>query len=448
MGYIPNTPRDRDRMLKSLGLDSIKQLIGNAVPKDLILDEELNLPKPLCEFEGMEEAKALAFANVDNGCTISFMGAGAYDHFIPAAVGHVAQRPEFETAYTPYQAEVSQGTLQAIFEYQSMICMLTGMDVSNASMYDGPSALAEAVLLAMGHVRKKRVLVPENLHPHYLKVLRTYTEPSEVVIDTVPAVEGVTDMAALEEMLDDEVCAVVVQNPNFLGCIEDGFEFERVMANSKALLIAVVDPVSLGIMVPPGEYGADIVVGEGQSLGGSIGYGGPYLGVMAAKKKFTRKLPGRLIGVTTDNKGRRGYVMTLQTREQHIRRAKATSNICTNQALCALSATVYLSLVGEYGFKNISKMCYHKAHYLRKNMLAIEGVKPVNNASYFREFAVELPMNATRFFELMSHEGFLAGVPLSRFYEGRDNQILIAVTEKRSREQMDRFVGTAIEVME
>lgn len=447
MGYIPNTPDDRKAMLSAMGYASFAELLSSAVPDELLCLRSPKLPEPLSEMEALNEAWALSATNADSTEFISFLGAGAYDHYIPAAVGHITSRPEFATAYTPYQAEVSQGTLQAIFEFQSLIARLTGMDVANASMYDGPTALAEAVLMAVGEKDRNKVLVPEHLHPHYLKVLKTFTHPTGIELVTIPANGGLTDYTKLAEMADDSVAAVIIQNPNFVGCVEDGFAYAKAVEKSGAIFIAVADPISLGILTPPAEYGADIALGEAQALGNSLGFGGPYIGFFAAKEKHVRKMPGRLIGASTDEKGTRGFVMTLQTREQHIRREKATSNICTNEALCALTVTVYLSLVGESGFTEIASQCYHKAHYLADKLAGVKGIELMHKAPYFREFGVRLSMPARDFVEAMAAEGFLAGVPLQRFYPEHENELLIAVTEKRSRVEMDDFAETTAEVL-
>lgn len=446
MGYIPNTSEDKREMLRALGFDSIEELLEAALPKDLIIREALDLPEPLSELEALAEASVLASVCVDSSSAISFMGAGASDHFIPSVIKHIVSRPEFETAYTPYQAEVSQGTLQAIFEFQSLVCALTGMDVANASMYDGASALAEAALLAAGHTGRRKVIVPELLHPHYLKVLKTYTHPSQIEISTAPAKGGVTDIATLARMVDNTVAAVVLQNPNFFGMVEDGNAFKEAIGNSGALLIASVDPISLGLLTPPGAYGADIVVGEGQAMGIPLGFGGPYLGFFAAREEFVRRMPGRLIGASTDDEGRRGFVMTLQTREQHIRREKATSNICTNEALCALAATVYLSVIGETGLKKIAALCFDKAHYLAEKLSKIEGITIPFGSGFFKEFLLSLPMPAADVLYEMECEGFLAGVPLSRFGFDAPNDLLVSVTEKRSISEMDAYAEALAEI--
>lgn len=448
MGYIPNTPDDMREMLALLGLKSIEELIGKAVPEELLRKTELELPEKMSEFDALSESASLASLNADSSVLSTFLGAGAYDHFVPAVVRHIISRPEFYTAYTPYQAEVSQGTLQAIFEYQSLIANITAMDVSNASMYDGATALAEAALLANSHTGRNRVVVSELIHPYYLSVLKTFLRSSRTEIVLAPCPKGATDFDKLANLVDDKTSALLFQNPNFHGSVENGFLMKKAVEGKGALLIACVDPISLGLFTPPGKYGADIVVGEGQSLGIPLGFGGPYLGFFCAKEEFVRKMPGRLIGVSKDASGKRGYVMTLQTREQHIRREKATSNICTNSALCALAATVYLSILGESGFRDVAGLCYNKAHYLAEKLSEIKGVKIVHDTQFFKEFLVELPAFAEDVFEDMLEEGFLAGVPMSRFEPENKNQMLIAVTEKRSKEEMDKYVELLKEILE
>jgi len=447
MGFIPNTPNDRAEMLRVMGYETVEELLCAAVPKELFSKRLPKLPEPLSEMEGLAEAWALSATNADSASFVSFLGAGAYDHYIPAAVGHITSRPEFATAYTPYQAEVSQGTLQAIFEFQSLISRLTAMDVANASMYDGPTALAEAVLMAVGEKRRYKVLVPEHLHPHYLQVLRTYVNPTGIELITVPATGGITDYEALGRLATDEIAAAIIQNPNFVGCIEDGFAFADAIKDSNSVFIAVADPISLGILTPPGEYGVEIAVGEAQPLGNPVGFGGPYIGYFAAREKHIRKMPGRLIGASTDDKGTRGFVMTLQTREQHIRREKSTSNICTNEALCALAATVYLSLMGEHGFREIAEQSYHKAHYLADKLGEIPGTEILYDAPFFSEFAIRLSKPADKVLISLAADGFLAGVPLDRFYPERTNDILIAVTEKIDKADIDNFVETLAELL-
>ena len=447
MGYIPNTPDDMREMLASLGLKNIDELIAKAIPKDLLRKTPLDLPEPLSEYEALAEASSLAEDCADSNTMVCFMGAGAYDHYIPAIVHHITSRPEFYTAYTPYQAEVSQGTLHAIFEFQSLIANLTAMDVANASMYDGASALAEAALLALSHTNRKKIIVGAHLHPNYLAVLKTYLHPSGAEIILAPAKGGITDIEAPSKMVDANTAAVIVQNPNFVGCIEDGFAFKKTVEGKGALLIACVDPISLGMLTPPGKYGADIAVGEGQSMGIPLGFGGPYLGFFAAREEFVRRMPGRLIGASSDDNGTRGFVMTLQTREQHIRRDKATSNICTNEALCALAASVYLAIVGEQGLNHIANLCYQKAHYLAEKIEKEGFGKVVHKDPFFNEFLVEIKGDAESFVEKMALEGFLAGVPMSKLYPENKNQLLIAVTEKRSIEEMDDFVETAIDII-
>ncbi|HHS50452.1 MAG TPA: aminomethyl-transferring glycine dehydrogenase subunit GcvPA [candidate division Zixibacteria bacterium] len=447
MGFIPNTPEDRKAMLEALGLSSIEELLEKGIPKELMLKKPIELPEPLSEYEALKEAAMLAEDNLDVQSWMSFLGAGAYDHFIPSAVHHIIGRPEFETAYTPYQAEVSQGTLQAIFEFQSMIAMLMGMDVANASVYDGASAVAEAGMLALASVKGNKIVVSGHVHPSYIEVLRTYVHPNGAEIVICPTKGGATDISALKSLIDDDTVAVIMQSPNFVGCIEDGFAFREAIGERKALLVAVTDPISLGMLAPPGDYDADIAVGEGQGLGNPVGFGGPFLGLFAAKDKFVRKMPGRLIGASTDEAGTRGFVMTLQTREQHIRREKATSNICTNEALCALGASVYLALLGETGIKTVARLCYDKAHYLADKLTQIEGLEMAYDEPFFKEFAVKLPVPAEEVFEPLIPMGYLAGVPLSKFYPERENELLIAVTEKRTVEEMDEFTEALAEVL-
>ncbi len=447
MGYIPNTPAGREEMLEALGLASIEQLLEKAVPKELMLKQKLELPEPLSEYEALSEALFLSSANFDVQTSVSFLGAGAYDHFVPAAVHHIVGRPEFETAYTPYQAEVSQGTLQAIFEFQSMVAMLLGMDVANASVYDGASGVAEAGMLALASSKGRKIIVSGHLHPHYISVLKTYLHPNGAEIVHCPTVGGLTDLAALKAMIDDNTAAVIMQSPNFVGCIEDGFAFKEAISGSKALLIAVADPISLGMLTPPGAYDADIAVGEGQGLGNALGFGGPYLGLFAAKDAFVRKMPGRLIGASTDDAGTRGFVMTLQTREQHIRREKATSNICTNEALCALAASVYMALIGESGIKTVAKLCFDKAHYLAAKLAEIEGVEIVHKEPFFKEFLIKTTAEANKLVLDLASQGFLAGVPLSRWFPERPNELLVAVTEKRTKMEMDYFAEALAEAV-
>ena len=363
--FIPHTKLDVAEILESVGASDIEELL-QGIPDDVRLKEPLNLPPGLSELEVIKEMKRLAGMNQVTTC---FAGGGVYDHFKPAALDSIISRPEFYTAYTPYQPEVSQGTLQAIFEYQSLICNLTGMDVSNASLYCGGTAVAEAAALAVRNTRRNKVLVVDNIHPHHLQILRTYGFAFPYEIKVIQAEDGTVSTEAIKDHLDERTACVIIQHPNFYGLLEDVDEFAEIIHENKSLFIVSFDPISLGILKSPADYDADIAVAEGQSLGNSLNYGGPYLGVIASKQKFVRAMPGRIAGETTDLDGNRGFVLTLQTREQHIRRDKATSNICTNQALCALTAAAYLSFMGKSGIKEMAEQSLQKAHFLAANIV-------------------------------------------------------------------------------
>ncbi|MCS7082156.1 MAG: aminomethyl-transferring glycine dehydrogenase subunit GcvPA [Bacteroidetes bacterium] len=437
MVFVPHTEEDRRQMLQAIGVADFEELL-EPIPEALRLREPLRLPPALSEWEVSRLVTGLSEQNLGAEQLICFAGAGAYDHIIPAAIGALLCRSEFYTAYTPYQGEVSQGTLQAIYEFQTMLCRLTGMDVANASMYDGASALAEAVLLACGHTGRSRVVIAGKVHPLYLEVVRTYGYGQGIELLQAPLQEGRTDLKALEELVDASVAAVVVQQPNFYGLLEEVRLIERIAhADPQRLYIVVADPISLGLLEAPGFYGADIVVGEGQPLGIPLNFGGPYLGLFAAKAALLRKLPGRLVGMTVDACGERAFVLTLQTREQHIRRDKATSNICTNQGLMALAATIYMALLGKEGLREVAEQCYHRAHYLARRIEELPGYGLLYPGPFFREFVVRTPRAASEVVERLLEQGFLAGVPLDRWGEPG---LLVAVTEKRSREEMDRFV--------
>jgi len=368
------------------------------------------------------------------------LGGGAYDHFIPAIVDHIISRSEYYTAYTPYQAEVSQGTLQTIYEFQSLICELTGMDVSNASMYDGATATAEAALLAHAHTGRVEVLVAGSLNPNYRKVINTYCGSIKMKVSTLPSVEGLIDVEETKKKLSDKVASVIIQIPNFFGLLEDVLKIEPLVHSVGALLVLVCDPISLGIFKTPGEYNADIAVGEGQALGGNLNLGGPYLGYFAAKRFLVRRMPGRIVAATTDTRGQKGFVMTLQTREQHIRREKATSNICTNEALCALSACVYLSIMGKLGIRKVAELCLQKSHYAAEQISRIDGFKKRFDALFFKEFVIETPLPPKKVIRSLLKRGIFAGVDLGLFDRKLKNQLLICVTEKRTKEEIDRLV--------
>ncbi|MBU0508510.1 aminomethyl-transferring glycine dehydrogenase subunit GcvPA [bacterium] len=438
MRYIPNTPDDRQAMLRDIGVSSFEDLL-KPIPKSLRLSRPLNIPKGKSEQEVVATMTSLARKNLDAASFLSFLGAGSYDHYVPAAVGDLAGRSEFLTAYTPYQPEVSQGTLQVIYEFQSMICELFRMNAANASLYDGGTALAEAVMLAQSHTRRSRVLWFDSVHPHYRKVTRTLGDPLGIRFDTMPLTDGRVKDAALDSTLDVETAAVVFQYPNFFGLIEHLEPLiERVHA-AGALAIVVADPLAMGVLEPPGNWDADIVVGEGQALGNPQSYGGPYLGLFAVSEKLVRRAPGRIAGITRDVDGRRGYVLTLQTREQHIRRDKATSNICTNEGLCATRATIFLSLVGPQGLREIGETCMKNCNYLRNKLSEIPGVQLLFDGLHFKEFVFRLKGDVPAFLEFMAKRDILPGIPLKRFNMGLDDALLVALTERRTADEMDRY---------
>jgi glycine dehydrogenase subunit 1 len=436
MTFIPHAEADRREMLRTIGVSSEDELFGN-IPEKFRLDGEIDLPSALSEWEALAALRELAG---ESRGLICFAGAGYYDHHVPAAVDHLIRRSEFYTAYTPYQAEVSQGTLQSIYEYQTMVCELMGLDVANASMYDGASAMAEAALMAYAIQRNRnKVIVSHTVNPHYRQVLDTYNMGLGLPVELAPRTDaGVTDLERLEEMLDDETAAVIVQSPNFYGVIEDIEGAATAAHDAGALLIAVADPISLALLKSPGECGADIAVAEGQPLGNPLSYGGPVVGLFAARKAYIRQMPGRIVGVTEDVEGRRGFVLTLQTREQHIRREKATSNICTNQGLNALAATIYLATMGREGLRQVAEASAGIAHFAYDRILEL-GFEPLfPDAPFFREFTIRTPAPAREIIERGVERGVLAGVALSRFpHLDIDDGLLIAFTEKRSQRDLD-----------
>ena len=447
MSYIPHTDADRAEMLAAIGVERIEDLFHDVPAAHRF--PQLDLPEPLSEMEIMAELQALSEENLDVGHFTSFLGAGAYNHYVPRIVDQIISRSEFYTAYTPYQPEISQGTLQSIFEYQSMVCALTGMEVANASHYDGATSTAEAVIMALNVARgrRKRVILSPAVHPEYRAVVRTYTQGMglDIVGDEDPAA-GLDDALAL---LDKNTACLVVQNPNFFGQIEDlGGVAERVHA-AGALLVVVVDPISLGLLKPPGEYGADIVVGEGQALGNGLNFGGPYLGLFACRQKHVRKSAGRLVGQTVDAEGKRGFVLTLSTREQHIRRGRATSNICTNEALCALAAAVHLAALGKKGLRTLAELCYHKAHYAAGRIAALEGYQVIEDKPFFKEFVVRCPAPVREINDYLLEEwGIIGGYDLGRDYAHLENHMLLCVTEVIRREEIDALVDALAEAVE
>ncbi len=439
MPYIPNTDADRKKMLERIGVKNFEELIKN-IPENLRFKGDFDLPDPISELEVLRVVQQKAQCNKSVSETISFLGGGAYDHFIPSVIGHIISRSEFYTAYTPYQAEVSQGTLQAIYEFQSMIAELMGMEVANASMYDGGSALAEAALMAIAEKRKNKIIVSRGVHPYYRQIIDTYCHGQQIEIQIVELENGITALDDLRARLDENTAAVIVEHPNFLGNLEEVEEISRLTHENKSLLITSNDPISLGILEPPGAYDADIATGEGQGLGNYLNFGGPYLGLFTSKKQFIRRMPGRIAGATTDTQGRRGFVLTFQAREQHIRREKATSNICTNEALNALAATIYLTLMGKQGIQEVAELCLQNSHYLAEQIDALPGYELAFSAPFFKEFVVKTPVAPAEIIEKLGEKNVLAGIDLSQFDYGLDNGLLIATTEKRNRDEMDMFV--------
>lgn len=439
MPFIPNTDADRQAMLERIGVPDFEALISN-IPKQLRFNRELNLPPALSELEIAREIHQKTRCNESVADAISFLGGGAYDHFIPAAVGAIVSRSEFYTAYTPYQPEVSQGTLQAIYEYQSMIAELFDMEVANASMYDGGSALAEAALMAVAETGRKKIVVSRGIHPHYRQVIKTYCHGQRIQIQLAELENGITNLNDLASKIDGSTAAVMVQHPNFLGNLEEVFEISERCHAAGALMISSTDPISLGLLEPPGRYHVDIATGEGQCLGNSLNFGGPYLGIMACKFDLIRRMPGRIAGATVDRHGRRGFVLTFQTREQHIRREKATSNICTNQALVALAATVYLALMGKQGIQHVANLCVQNSHYLAEQIQQLDGYRLAFNSPFFKEFVVLTPVPPSHIIEKLLLQRIYAGIDLSRYDFGLTNGLLIAVTEKRTKAEMDALV--------
>jgi glycine dehydrogenase subunit 1 len=438
--YVLNTPADVAAMLQAIGAKSIDELFA-PIPPELRLGRALDIPAALSEGELTRLVAELGKKNQAAGEAVCFLGGGSYDHFIPTVVDAIAGRSEFYTAYTPYQAEASQGSLQAFFEYQTLICQLTGMDVANASLYEGGSAVAEAVLMAI-HItdRKGDVVVPETVHPEYRHVLATYLTNLGVKLVTVRCPGGFLDPDDLKNAVGDQTAAVVVQHPNFFGHLEEVAEVARIAHEKESLCVASFDPISVGVLKRPGEYGADIAVAEGQCLGTPMGYGGPYLGVMACRSEYVRKIPGRLVGQTTDRNGKRCWVLTLQTREQHIRRATATSNICTNQGLFALRATVYLTALGPQGLKETAELCLRKAHYAADVLAKIPGVSLAYDRPFFKEFALKIRGDVPATLKMLQSQGYFAGLHAGRWYADRKEELIVAVTEKRNKAEIDGLV--------
>ncbi len=432
--YVPHTEEDIRRMLDAIGVKKLEDLF-QAIPKEVRLSKPLKLPEPLSDPELLHH-----FQRLQAPLMSSFLGAGAYHHFIPAVVSSLISRSEFYTAYTPYQPEISQGTLQAIFEYQTLMCQLTGMEVSNASLYDGASSLAEAVLMAHRMTRRKKVLLSEAIHPEYRRVIQTYIDPEQQEIVLIPHQKesGRTDERILFDLLKEDVSAVVIQNPNFFGVVEDLKPIgEKVHEKGGLMIVGFTEAIAYGVLQPPGEMGADIVAGEGQSLGIPVSYGGPYLGIFTTQGKYVRNMPGRLVGETIDLEERRGFVLTLATREQHIRRERATSNICTNEGLCALMATVFLSCLGKEGMKELAMMNFSKTEYAKKAISRIRGCKLNFTGPTFNEFVLQIEKVPEKVLEKLKKEKILGGLPLGKFYSELDHHLLVTVTEMNRKEEID-----------
>ncbi|KIL48505.1 glycine dehydrogenase subunit 1 [Jeotgalibacillus alimentarius] len=433
--YLPMTEQDQKEMLKTIGVSSVEELFED-IPEKVRFKGELNIKPAKTESALMKELAQLAGKNADTQKNTSFLGAGVYDHYSPVIMDHVISRSEFYTAYTPYQPEISQGELQAIFEFQTMIAELTGMDVANSSMYDGGTSFAEAAMLSAGQTKRKKVLVSGAVHPESKAVLKTYAAGQHIEVVTIPEKDGRTDLEQLASLMSDEIAAVMVQYPNFFGQIERLDEIEKLTHANKAMFVVSSNPLSLGALTPPGAFGADIVVGDAQPFGLPQSFGGPHCGYFAVTKKLMRKVPGRLVGETNDEEGQRGYVLTLQAREQHIRRDKATSNICSNQALNALASSVTMTALGKQGIQDIAHQNLQKAAYAKKQLQAA-GVKVINGGYTFNEFVIELNKPVSEVNKELMKKQIIGGYDLGRDFESRSNQMLIAVTEQRTKEEID-----------
>ncbi len=442
--YVANTPQEVQEMLDAIGVGSMDDLFVDI--RSGHRPKSFSLPQGKSEQEVVEHLGRLAKKNAAH--LVPFIGAGYYDHYIPAAVPALMSRGEFFTAYTPYQPECSQGTLQALYEFQSSLCTLTQMEVANASLYDGGTALFEAVMMAMRVTGRNRVIMDGGVSPIFRKMIQTYTGNLRLEFAETPVAHGQSDRAQIAKLLNKKAAAVILQNPNFFGAIDDHSDIVEGAHKVGALAIESVYPISLGLLKTPGEMGVDIVTGEGQSLGLPLNFGGPYLGFMATKKEFIRKMPGRIVGQTLDIKGQRSFVNTLQAREQHIRREKATSNICTNVSLCALQAHVYMSLLGKQGLKDLAQLNLDKAEFMRQTLSKIKGVQVKRSSATFNEFTVMLPKDASSVAAAMIPKGFAAGFPLGRYYRDMENYLLIAVTEKRTKEQILKYAESLEAVLE
>ena len=445
MSFIPNGSLTRNEMLSVIGVrdNGIDELFSSIPPE--LRAAELDLSEGRSEFEVERHIRDLGKKNVND--LTYFVGGGFYDHLIPSAIDSLVSRGEFFTAYTPYQPEASQGTLQAIYEYQSCICRLTGMDVANASVYDGGTALYEAVMMALRITKRNRIVMDGGVSPIYRKMINSYTHNLDIGFTEVPVCHGQSDREELYRHINDDTAAVILQNPNFFGAVDDHSDIVEKAHAHGALVISSVYPISLGMLKTPADMGVDIVTGEGQSLGIPLSFGGPYLGFMATRERFTRMMPGRICGQTTDKYGRRAFVLTFQTREQHIRREKANSNICSNQSLCALRALIYMSLIGDRGLKKIASQCRDKAQFAKERLSSVKGIEVMTSAPTFNEFTVKLPVNANAVIGRLIEKGIAAGFPLGRYYEDMENYLLVAVTEKRTKHEIIRFADAVEDVL-
>jgi glycine dehydrogenase subunit 1 len=432
-------------MLAAIGVKAVDELFAD-IPAAVRMKQPLNLPPALSEMELKEYFQELAMKDRDFEQILCFLGAGAYDHYIPSVVGHIVGRSEFLTAYTQYQPEIAQGYLQALWEYQSLICLLTGMDMAVTSLYDGATAMAEAVLMACGITGRSEVLISRTVHPHWRDVLTTYAKDRDIIIRTVDYLDGVTSADALASSIEDTTAAVICQNPNFFGCVEDLRQIGEIARSKGALFIAAVNPISLGILETPAALGADIVIGEAQPLGLPLSFGGPYIGFLATRDKWLRRTPGRIVGQTVDHEGTRGFVLTIQAREQHIRREKATSNICSNEALCSLAVAVYLSTLGKEGLRHVAELCLHKAHFAIRSISELPGFKAEFSQPFFNEFVVRCPVAPAELNQELRDAGVVAGLDLGKYYPELAGCMLTAVTEKRTREEIELLVGLLKEV--
>jgi len=438
MPFISNTDSQRKEMLAAIGVKKFEDLLDN-IPSKFLHRELCCLEKSYSELEISRRINQLASKNISGEMFNSFLGGGIYDHFIPAAVDHIIHRPEFHSAYTPYQAEVSQGTLQYIYEYQTMICELTGMEISNAGMYDGASAAAEAILMAVRKTKKTRALLAGSINPHYLEVITSYTDGIDLELINVKVKDGTVDIDSLAKNITEETACVVFQTPNFLGNLEESWKIDELTHKfKKTLLISIVDPISLALLNSPSEYNSDIVVGEGQALGNQPNYGGPLFGFLATKLDLARTMPGRIVGATVDSDSNTAYALTLQAREQHIRRQKATSNICSNQALCNLAATVYMALMGKAGLEKAATQSTTKAHYLAREIERIEGFSLAYPKPFFKEFVINTPLKPAEIIKKLKAKNIFPGIDLVKY--GLENKLMIAVTEKKRKAEMDELI--------